>query len=407
MTKGNSNAKAGEILNEEPREVSVNMSALESQTRGEIDIQIVTAKRYPRSLTDVKNEAVTLVSSDKAVAESCFYTLKRKGSGDEGDKIIKGGSSRLAEIMAYSFGHMRIDARIVNEDDKFITARGTAWDLQKNVAIAYEVRRRISGRYGKFSDDMISVTANAASSIALRNAVFKVIPKPIWEPVYRVALDTAAGKGIPMAERRQRMLEHFKNAYGVSAEQVFAFLGIKGLDDVTIEHITDMIGVSNSIRDGETKLEEQFPPIATEPRRAADAPPAADAGDSKAAQDGATTDTPAADDKKADDKKSKGKGKAAAPAEPEQRGPFTASGLKVLSIEYDEQTKLHQMEMHAGGDAPVSFFMSRDKAHADMAASVVESDHTVSVVFMTAELSTGEKVKHVQSITVDDAGAKK
>ncbi|MFN8826683.1 MAG: hypothetical protein ACK501_17070, partial [Planctomycetota bacterium] len=45
--------------------------------------------------------------------------------------------------------------------------------------------RRITGKNGRrYSSDMIGVTGNAACSIALRNAVFRGIPRAFWIDIY-------------------------------------------------------------------------------------------------------------------------------------------------------------------------------------------------------------------------------
>lgn len=55
-----------------------------------------------------------------------------------------------------------------------MTAQGVFHDLERNVAITYEVRRRIVDKNGRrYKPDMIGVTANAACSIALRNAILR------------------------------------------------------------------------------------------------------------------------------------------------------------------------------------------------------------------------------------------
>src|SRR5690606_30567128 len=99
-------------------------------------------------------------------------------------------------------------------------------DLQRNVAITYEVQRRITDRHGKrFSADMIGVTANAACSIALRNAVLKGIPKAFWADMYDAARRTVMGDFKTLANRRASAIEAFK-AYGVSEKEILALLGV-------------------------------------------------------------------------------------------------------------------------------------------------------------------------------------
>src|SRR5678816_4803120 len=98
-----------------------------------------------------------------------FYSLPRGG------RNIVGPSVRFAEVVASSWGNIRSGARIIDIDDKFITAQGQCFDLEKNICVQVEVKRRITKKDGKrYDDDMIGVTGNAACSISLRNAVFKV-----------------------------------------------------------------------------------------------------------------------------------------------------------------------------------------------------------------------------------------
>ncbi len=76
--------------------VDVNPSsggALEAQTRGEIDIQIRTARAYPRSIKQFLNLALEMATLDVETAERCFYALPRGGKS-RGSSKTTGGSSR-------------------------------------------------------------------------------------------------------------------------------------------------------------------------------------------------------------------------------------------------------------------------------------------------------------------------
>ena len=129
---------------------------------GEIDVQVATAKRYPRSIADFLKRAESLACLNTDVAASCIYALPRKENGKQ--KNIEGPSARFAELMASAYGNIRAEGRTIGDDGRYVTARGTSWDVENNVAIAYEVKRKITTREGKtFSDDMIVVTGNAAT----------------------------------------------------------------------------------------------------------------------------------------------------------------------------------------------------------------------------------------------------
>lgn len=234
-------------------------SALAELNASEIDIQIATANKYPRSITTFKQQVMEFATLDEETAGSMFYKLPR------GNKKIEGPSVRLAEVAAASYKHLRFGSRIVSVDARFITAQGFCYDLQNNIAAAVEVRRRITNREGRrFDDDMIQVTGAAASSIALRNAIFKIIPMAYITPALNEAKLTCLGKNKTMAERREAALTWFKKA-GATDEQVFAVLGVKGEEDLGNEELITLRGLVTAIKTGEITLEAALAPPEQEP----------------------------------------------------------------------------------------------------------------------------------------------
>jgi hypothetical protein len=228
--------------------------ALSAVDRASIDVQIATAKRYPRSVDKALKEAETLATLDEETAGSMFYVLPRSG------KKIEGPSARLAEVMAYSWGNLRVDADIVAADRTHVTAMGTCFDLEKNVAIRVRVQRRITDKHGKrFNEDMIGVTSNAAISIALRNAVFKVIPAALVGRIYHQARKASVGEGGTITQKRQNAVEWFTKT-GVTEQQLFALLDVRGIDDIGLDHLITLRGMKTAIKDGETSVEQMFRP---------------------------------------------------------------------------------------------------------------------------------------------------
>lgn len=258
------NEPSTEVLEREIT-VSPDTGALAMLNRSEIDVQIGTAKRYPRSVTKFIAEATSLVALNETVAEECIYSLPRDG------KTIEGPSARFAEIMAYCWGNCRSAARVVDDQGEFVTAQGVHWDLEKNTAIGYEVKRRIVDKKGRrFSADMIGVTANAASSIALRNAILKGIPKAIWVPMYDTARKTIMGDFQTLANRRTVVLQNFQK-FGVSPERVFEKLGMRGEEDISLDHIVTLKGMLTALKDGDSTPEDMFPVQAQPGERSASA----------------------------------------------------------------------------------------------------------------------------------------
>ena len=237
----------------ETSEVPVSISTMEARTRGEIDIQIATAKRFPRSVAKCIKEALVLATMSEEVAEQCFYAVPRDG------KTVEGPSARLAEILASCWGHMRSEARITEETGTHVVARGTSWDLERNVAVAFEVRRRITKRDGKrYGDDMITTASNAANSIAYRNTVFRVIPKAFWQPIYEAARKAAVGDVETIANRRAKMLAYFQKL-GVPEARIFTSLQIAGVEDIGLDQLVTLKGIATAIKDGELKVDDAFP----------------------------------------------------------------------------------------------------------------------------------------------------
>ena len=220
--------------------------------KSEIDMQIATAHRFPRSIKKFRDEALAMVTLNENIAQECIYSLPRDG------KNIEGPSARFAEVVASAWGNSRAGARVVNDQGDFVTAQGVFHDLERNVAITYEVQRRIVDKNGRrFKPDMIGVTANAACSIALRNSILKGVPKAFWSDLYEQARQTAIGDVQTLANRRSRALAVLQK-YGVVKDQVFAFLGIAGEEDITIEHLATLFGITTALKEGDTTPEQAF-----------------------------------------------------------------------------------------------------------------------------------------------------
>lgn len=220
--------------------------------KSEIDMQVATAHKYPRSIKRFRDEALAMVTLNENIAQECIYSLPRDG------KTIEGPSARFAEVVASAWGNSRAGARVVNDHGDFVTAQGVFHDLERNVAITYEVQRRIVSKNGiRFSTDMIGVTANAACSVALRNAILKGVPKAFWSDLYESARQTAIGNNHTLANRRARALAVLQK-HGVTPAQVFAFLNIGGEEDITLEHLGTLFGITTALKEGETTPEQAF-----------------------------------------------------------------------------------------------------------------------------------------------------
>lgn len=220
------------------------------------DIQVATAKRYPRDIERAKQNAIALATATKEVAESCEYALPRGG------KTISGPSVHLARIIAQNWGNLRVESRIKEIRHSQIVSEAVCFDLETNYAVKVEVTRNILDKHKKrYNDDMITVTGNAANSISYRNAVFAVVNKGIIDTVLeetrkKLAEDITKDN---LEQRKDDAFKLFKDAYGASKQDVLNLLDLKNVKNVKQEHLLTLIGVVQSIRDGDSKPSDLFP----------------------------------------------------------------------------------------------------------------------------------------------------
>lgn len=282
--------------------IQVNQSSmLEALNRSEVDMQISTAKAYPRDIKQVLNKIQTLATMDKETAEDCFYVLRRKAANG-GDSVIDGLSVRMAEIIAGAWGNLRVQARIIGNDGRTITAQAVCHDLESNLAVSVEVKRRITNKNGgTFSEDMQVVTGNAACAIAFRNAVLKVVPKAVTKNIVNNVKAVALGQAIDLETSRQNIIQYFAKL-GVTEEQLFDYLGIKALNDIDTEMVFELRATRNAIEEGTTTVQETFVKPMEEKKAAAEAKAKSEAAKKRAEQaiERSTNKVPTAETKTAE-----------------------------------------------------------------------------------------------------------
>lgn len=254
------------------------VDVIQAIDRAEVDVQIATAKQYPRDLTKTLNSIRTYAQMDVETASECFYSLSRNSNP------IEGVSVRFAEIIAGAWGNLRVATRIIGNDGKTITAQGIAHDLETNLAVSVEVKRRITDKNGRtFSEDMQVVTGNAASAIAFRNAVLKVVPKAVTKRVIDETKAVAIGSTKDIETRRKAMLEYVKK-FNITQEQVFFFCGVQSVDAIDNNMLFNLRGALNAINESDSTVEELFINPMKEAKKAAEAKKKAETAQDRATQ---------------------------------------------------------------------------------------------------------------------------
>lgn len=232
------------------------VEVFEAQERAAIDSQVATAKKYPRNLTRVRDNTIAIACMNRETAEACRYAKP------VGGKKISGPSVHLARIACQQYGNIRVQQRIKQITDRTIIAEAVAFDMETNYAVCVEARRSIIDKEGnRYKESVIETNAMAILAIAERNAILKVIPKSIIDSAYDEAFKCANGDLSDKAKlliARDKAFEIFKNEYAASEEEVITVLGLKTKEAITPEHIADLRGYLQSLRDKEVSAEELF-----------------------------------------------------------------------------------------------------------------------------------------------------
>lgn len=233
----------------------VNNTALYLQDKATIDSMVSTAKAFPRNIKRSTENAIAIATLDTDTAATCTYSVPRGG------KAITGPSVHLAKIIAQVWGNMRIEAKVIDVDGKNVTSQAIAFDLESNVAMKVEVKRSILTRSGRMSEDMIVVTGNAANAIALRNAIFAVVPKAVTDKVYKASLQTITGDisdENKLLKKRKKVVDALTQSYGVTEAEVLSAVGKSSLDHIGQDEIVVLIGIGTAIKDGDTTVDQAF-----------------------------------------------------------------------------------------------------------------------------------------------------
>lgn len=232
-----------------------NNTAMYLQDKAIIDTQIATAKAFPRSLKRCIENAIITATMDVETASTCTYSVPRAG------KAITGPSVHLAKIIIQSWGNFRGEARVIDTDSKNVICQAIAFDLENNVAIKVEVKRSILTRSGRMTEDMIVVTGNAGNSIALRNAIFAVIPKAVTDKVYKAAMQTITGDlsdATKLIAKRKKVIDALIETYKVTEADVLGAVGKASIDHIGQDEIVVLIGIGTSIKDGDVTVDQAF-----------------------------------------------------------------------------------------------------------------------------------------------------
>ena len=241
--------------------VEVSSKALEAIERSTVDIQVCTAKRYPRPKNNKIIQQMIMADAlvNEETARECYYAVPRAGG------VINGASARLSEIISNRFGNIHTACRIIEHDlvRRTVTAQAYAWDLETNNRKTAEWSEPITIK----SSDAVKITKLSALSKAERNAVLKVVPRVIWQPVLDACINAAIGDAASLGTRLQKAVKAF-SAYGIVPEQILAVFQVDSLDKLTGNDLGTLLGMHTAIKEGTATIDELFKPVAKKEQEA-------------------------------------------------------------------------------------------------------------------------------------------
>lgn len=245
-----------------PRPAGVGQATAIEQSRALAEVQaaVYVARQFPRDLLVARHEMLD-ACNQLALAERSFFSFRRGGQS------VTGPSVHIARELARCWGNIQYGLVELSRDDNLHESQmlAYAWDVQTNARssstfIVPHIRDTKDGR--KAIVDVRDVYENNANQGArrVREAIFAVLPTWFVEEAKtacRTTLET--GGGTPLPKRIDDMVAAFKRA-GVTIAQLEARVSMPR-SEWTVQEVATLSVVFTSLRNGETRRDDEFPPV--------------------------------------------------------------------------------------------------------------------------------------------------
>lgn len=221
----------------------------------EVQAKLMIAKSMPRDPVAAW-EKVMKACSLPGMAEAAFYSYKRGG------QEVTGPSIRLAEALASAWGNIDYGMRELSNKDGVTELEAYAWDLETNTLTTqrFTVHHKRDTKAGGYAltdqRDIYELGANMGAR-RMRARILAVLPADIVKAAEEKCRQTlSGGSGVPISERVKGMLTKFA-PFGVAQKHIETRLG-KKMVDIMPDDIVLLIGIYNSIKDGNISASEAF-----------------------------------------------------------------------------------------------------------------------------------------------------
>lgn len=217
--------------------------------------KMIIAKRFPRNQVAAFAN-VMQVCQRKGIAEKAFYSYKR------GSQVVSGPTIRFAEELARCWGNIDYGIRELSQDDGKSEMQAYAWDLETNTISIQNftnnhVRETKAGKVKLTSErDIYEINANMGAR-RLRSRILAILPNDLVESAIAQCKKTLeGGNEIPLIDKVNNMVSGFAKL-GVTQKQLEQYMGHLA-EETTAQEISDLVGIYNSIKNGESNPSEWF-----------------------------------------------------------------------------------------------------------------------------------------------------
>ena len=238
-----------------------------SREMAEVQAAVVMARRFPRDEIRAV-EKNRNACSRPTLAESAVYQYSRGGSD------VSGPSIRLAEAIASSWGNLQFGVSEVEQRNGESTCEAFAWDVESNTRVVKTFK--VSHiRHTKKGDTILTDPRDIYEMVAnqgarrVRACILGIIPGDVVEDAVRQCETTLNAKADTTPEGLKKVADAFA-AYGVTVKQLEARIQ-RRWDSITAAQVVGLRKIIVSLRDGMSKPDDWFEPIAKDEAKPSEA----------------------------------------------------------------------------------------------------------------------------------------
>lgn len=229
----------------------------ESKAISEIKGKMFLARQFPRD-PDWALRNCLRECERKELAEAAQYEFPK------GDKVVKGPSIRLVEVLARNWGNIECGVTEIDEEDGRTTIKCYAWDLETNVSDekTFSVKHKRTTRNGSYAlTDERDIYEAVANNGARRKRACLLAVMPGWYVDAAIAAcDKTLQDSLTDGKSMEEVIESVVTAFAefeITPEQIKEKIG-KDVDKLSKNDVVKLRHLYSAIKDGFVKASDAF-----------------------------------------------------------------------------------------------------------------------------------------------------